>query len=156
MKELMEYREKLVERLGEAAREFCETSAAFADPFIKVAGDWTVHQIASHTRDVQNHVYGLRIRQTASEENPTFANFDADTWMADNYKPEESFQGILSEFSTNVNEVCDLLKTLSQEEWSRLSRHVSLGGDLTLQLWAERSLAHIEEHLKTLKTGLNS
>jgi hypothetical protein len=42
---------------------------------------------------------------------------------------------------------------LPQEGWSRTSRHASLGGDLTLQLWVERSLAHLEEHLAALKTA---
>ncbi len=43
-----------------------------------------------------------------------------------------------------------------QEVWSREGRHEALGGGLTLQLWVERSLAHIEEHLaavKQLKAG---
>jgi hypothetical protein len=34
--------------------------------------------------------------------------------------------------------------------WSRESRHEAFGGGLTLQLWVERSLAHVEEHLKAL------
>jgi hypothetical protein len=28
-----------------------------------------------------------------------------------------------------------------------------MGGELTLQLWVERNLAHIEEHLLTLKNA---
>lgn len=153
MKELLEYREKLIIRLEEAAREFCKVCESFDDPFTKVDGDWTVHQIAGHTRDVDLHVYGMRIRRTLNEEYPRFASFDADQWMASEYKRDEPLKTILDGFLASMVEVCELLNRLPQEGWSRLSRHESLGNELTLQLWAERSLAHIEEHLKTLKKG---
>lgn len=153
MKELMEYREKLIARLGQAAREFCEACESFDDPFMKVEGEWTVHQIAAHARDVDRHVYGLRIRRTLNEENPTFTSFNADGWMASEYRRGEPLKTILGEFSASLDEMCNLLKALPQAGWSLMSRHESLGNELTLQLWAERGLAHIEEHLKTLKQG---
>ena len=43
------------------------------------------------------------------------------------------------------------LRDLPQEAWSRESRHETMGGELALQLWVERNLQHIEEHLQTLK-----
>ena len=52
---------------------------------------------------------------------------------------------------SNVNELCVILTGLPRGAWSRESRHAELGGGLTLQLWVERGLAHIEEHLKTVK-----
>lgn len=153
MKELMEYREKLIARLGEATREFCEACESFDDPYVKMEGDWTMHQIASHVRDVDRHVYGMRIRRMLNEDNPVFSSFNADGWMASEYRKDEPLKTILGEFSASMDEMCNLLKSLPQAGWSRLSRHESLGNELTLQLWAERSLAHIEEHLKTLKKG---
>jgi hypothetical protein len=151
MKELMIYREKLVGRLQEAAREFCVACQSAADPFVAVEGDWSLHQIASHTRDVQKLVYGMRVRLTLSEENPCFEGFDADVWMAEHYNPHEPLAGILQEFADNVDELCDVLRGMPLEAWSRVSAHDELGGGLTLQLWVERSLAHIEEHLVTVK-----
>ena len=151
MKELLEYRVKMIARLGEAAREFRSAYEAINDPFKKVEGEWTLHQIASHTRDVEKLVYGARIRQTLNENDPEFKSFDADDWMATHYDKEESLAGILDEFSTNVKDLCKTLRDLPQEAWSRESRHETLGGELTLQLWVERSLAHIEEHLKTMR-----
>ena len=151
MKELLEYRVKLIARLGEAAREFRAACEAVKDPSSKVEGDWTLHQIASHTRDVEKLVYGARIRQTLNEKNPKVKSFNADDWMAAHYRKEESLVAILDEFSSNVEDLCKILRELPQEAWSRESRHETLGGELTLQLWAERSLAHIEEHLQTVK-----
>jgi hypothetical protein len=154
MKELLEYREKLIQRLGEAAREFCSACEAVNDPFAKIEGDWNLHQIASHTRDVEKLVYAERIHRTLIEEKPEFENFDADEWMVAHYNPQEPLAGILHEFTNNVNELCTTLGSLPREAWSRESRHEALGGGLTLQLWSERSLAHIEEHLQTIRKSV--
>ena len=151
MKELLEYRVKMIARLGEAAKEFRAACEAVKDPFAKVGGEWTVHQIASHTRDVEKLIYGARIQQTLTENNPEFKSFNADGWMLTHYKNEESLTTILNEFSSNVEALCKMLSELPLEAWSRVSRHETIGGQLTLQLWVERNLAHIEEHLQTVK-----
>lgn len=156
MKELTEYREKLVARLREAAGELCELCKTFRDPFTASGGDWTAHQIAFHVRDVDREVYGMRIRQTLNEDNPEFKNFDPDGWMSANYNRDEPLEKILSEISSSINEACKLLDVMPLEGWSRLSRHEALGRDLTLQLWVERSLAHVEEHLAALKNAQNT
>ncbi|HET7143033.1 MAG TPA: DinB family protein [Anaerolineales bacterium] len=151
MKELLEYRVNLIDRLEKGSQEFCLACESINDPLKKVGGEWTLHQIASHTRDVEKLVYGPRILQTLHEVNPEFKSFDADEWMAAHYNKDEPISGILDEFSKNCDELCKILRSLPQEAWSRVSRHETIGGELTLQLWAERSLAHIEEHLQTLK-----
>ena len=151
MKELLEYRQKLIARLAEAAREFCAACEAVSDPFAKIEGGWTLHQIASHTRDVQKLIYGARIERTLKEDNPRFESFDADEWMASHYDPQESLVVILNEFASHAEGLCQTLGTLPREAWSRESSHAELGGGLTLQLWVERSLAHITEHLIAVK-----
>jgi hypothetical protein len=151
MKELLEYREKLVARLLEAAKEFCSACEDFANPFEKIDSNWNVHQIASHTRDVEKLIYGERVHKTLNEDNPHFKSFDADAWMAEHYNKDEPLKKILSDFDANVNELYNILLNLKREDWSRLSSHESGGSELTLQIWVERSLAHIEEHLRTLK-----
>jgi hypothetical protein len=151
MKELLEYRTKLIARLNEAAREFRTACETVSDPFVKIEDGWTLHQIASHTRDVEKLVYSMRIERTAKEDNPSFKNLDADEWMAEHYNPQEPLAGILHEFTDNVNELCVILSGLPREAWSRESTHPEIGGGLTLQLWVERGLAHIEEHLRTVK-----
>lgn len=152
MKELLEYRQKLLDRFLEAAREFCEACETFDTPFTQTGGDWTVHQLASHLRDVDRFVYGERIRRTLNEEVPRFKRFNADAWMAEHYEREEPLEKILSEFRGNVDGMINMLKEMPVESWSRVSHHETLGGEPTLQFWVEHSLAHIEEHLHTLKT----
>ncbi len=151
MKELLEYRTKLMERLVEAAKEFRTACLAVKDPYTPLNGDWNVHQIAVHIRDADKLVYGLRARRTAAEDNPEFPNFDGDAYMAGNYDANEPLVDILNDFVSNTETLVAFLQTLPAEDWSRLSRHATLGGGLTLQTWVERNLAHIEEHLETVK-----
>ena len=106
MKELIEYREKLIARIEEAAQEFRAACESFGDPFTKVDGEWTVHQIASHTRDVDKMVYGERIRRTLNEVNPEFKSFDADSWMTANYDKDEPLSKIVSDFLENIQDLC--------------------------------------------------
>lgn len=146
---LIEYRGRLIEKLAGSADRFCTACRAFPSG-VHIEGDWTVHQVAAHVRDVDRSVYGARVRQALREENPLFENFDADDWMAKNYHKDEPLQDILDEFRANVDDLCKTLASLPQAAWSRLSRHETMGGGLTLQWWVERSLAHIEEHLQAV------
>lgn len=150
MKELLEYREKLIARVAEATKEFCLACEAFANPFEKV-DEWSVHQIAAHTRDVEKLIYGERVRKTLHEEYPQFTSFDVDAWAKNQYNKDEPLNKILIDLDTSVSDLCNILKNLKREDWSRLSSHQSAGNEMTLQVWVERGLAHIEEHLKTLK-----
>ncbi len=151
MKELLEYRQKMIRRLGEAAREFCDACREVGNSFAKIEDGWNVHQIASHTRDVDKLVYGARIERTLKEGNPEFKNFDADEWMTAHYDPREPLGKILDELAGHAAELCQTLEVQPHEAWSRESRHLELGRGLTLQFWVERSLAHIEEHLAAVK-----
>ncbi len=151
MKELLEYRTQLMDRLLEAAKEFRAACLAVKDLYAPLEDGWSVHQIAVHTRDVDKLVYSLRARRTATEDDPEFPNFDGEAYLAENYDASESITNILNDFVGNVETFVKLLQALPTEAWSRLSRHAMLGGGLTLQTWVERDLAHIEEHLETVK-----
>jgi hypothetical protein len=152
MKELSEYRMNLMERLEEAAKEFRSASLARSDPYTPLEeGGWNVHQIAVHTRDTDKLVYGLRARRTAMEENPEFPSFDGEAYMAQHYDANESLSELLDGFVQNVEALVELLRSLPEDGWSRLSRHTTLGSGITLQTWVEKSLAHIQEHLETVK-----
>ncbi|MEP0804805.1 MAG: hypothetical protein HRF47_04915 [Chloroflexota bacterium] len=151
MKELGEYRARLLQRLAASAAEFHDACLAAADPFAPIDGGWNVHQIAVHTRDVHRLVYGMRVRRTAEEENPEFENFDGDAYMEEHYDAGEPLGEMLNDFVADVNALVEMLRKMPVEGWSRESRHATLGSGFTLQRWVERDLAHIEEHLKTVR-----
>lgn len=157
MKELAEYRINLVKRLEGAANEFREVCLQVNDAFAPVDEEgWNVHQIAVHTRDVDELVYAMRARRTAVEDNPEFPNFDGEAYMLRNYNSSEPIEQVVNRLVENVRSLVEWLRALPPASWSRVSHHTILGNDLTLQTWVERDLAHIEEHLETLKNFNNS
>jgi len=154
MKELIEYRTQLINKLVAGTKEFREACLAVKDVHAPLDDDgWNVHQIVAHTRDVNDLVYGLRAKRTAQEDNPEFENFDGDAYMAEHYDADTPLSEMLDKFVENVETLCEFLRSLPPVAWSRESRHITFGGGFTLQTWIERNVAHIEEHLETVKKG---
>lgn len=152
MDELFEYRRQLLSRLVAATDEFSKACISVREPGIPLeTGGWNIHQLAVHVRDVAANVYGLRAHRTVEENNPVFLNFDGEAWMVEHYNAAEPLAQVLEGFTRSIMETTEWLESLPQEAWSRLSRHEVYGGEFTMQTWIERSLAHIEEHLETVK-----
>jgi DinB superfamily len=151
MEQLLEYRQRLLNRYEDAARQFCEAVETATSPDRPREADaWDVHQIAAHTRDTEKLVYGLRVRRTLEEDDPLFENFDGQAWMDEHYRADEPLASILDELADSVRTNIARLRSLPPEAWTRPSRHETYGGEFTIQTWVERGLAHIEEHLKTV------
>jgi len=152
MKELEEYRRRLIERLTGAANDFRTACLAAGDPYAPVEVDgWNAHQLAVHTRDIDRLVYGSRARRTAEEENPLFQNFDGDAYMAEHYDSQEALGPLLDGFVASVEGLAQFLGGLPAAAWARESSHATNGSGFTLQTWVERDLGHIEEHLATVR-----
>lgn len=156
MNPLHEYRAHLLDRLEAKAREFRAAVQSRKEAEAPLADGWSAHQLAVHTRDVHKMVYGARIQRTIAEENPTFENFDGDAWMAEHYDTSEPVDSVLNELVDLVAQTVAMLRNVPAAAWSRPSRHETYGGGFTTQTWVERSLAHIEEHLITLKQENNN
>ncbi|MGE5465024.1 MAG: hypothetical protein ACM3PS_16795, partial [Syntrophothermus sp.] len=88
---------------------------------------------------------------TALEHNPEFQNFDGEAYLAGHYSAEEPLDKILDELVEQVEDLTGMLRTLPPQAWARISSHVMLGRGVTLQTWVEKALAHIEEHLATVR-----
>ena len=151
MKELEEYRVNLISKFVQDAHAFRAECLAVDDPFSLLEGGWNVHQIAAHTRDVDQRVYGYRARTTLKEDNPEFPNFDGEAYMKEHYSPDEPLNQIVDQLVQNVESLAKVLQALPVAAWSRESRHATLGSGFTLQTWVERDLAHIDEHLETIR-----
>jgi hypothetical protein len=152
---LLGYRAKLLEKILRDSAAFCAACRLSGNPLNPVdEGGWSVHQIAAHVRDVEAQVYGARVRRTVAEDRPTFANFDADGWAASQYSAGEPLEKILGEFEASMRALAGWLQNLPVAAWSRLGRH-EIYGEFTMQTWVERSLAHVTEHLETVKSRGN-
>ena len=153
-KELNEYRRQLIDQLADAAMRFRNACLAVKDPYASLeAGSWNAHQVAVHTRDVQMLVYGARARRTAEEENPEFPNFDSEAYLMEHYDRNESLEMILNSFVDVVGSLAAMLRGLPPEAWARESHHAIMGSGFTLQIWVERGLAHMEEHIETVRSA---
>ena len=151
MKELIDYRTQLMNKLTTTARDFRTACLAVQEPFAPLEeGGWNVHQLAAHVRDIDKLVYGLRAKRTAAEDNPEFQNFDGEAYTREHYSAQEALPEILDGFVQNVEDLAEILRTLPPAAWSRVSRHVKLGNGFTLQSWVERDFAHILEHSETV------
>jgi hypothetical protein len=151
-KELNQYRAQLINHLADAAVRFREACLEVKDPYAALeAGGWNVHQVAVHTRDVHELVYEVRARRSATEDNPEFPNFDSEAYMMNHYDKNESLAMLLNHFVEDVGAFAAMLRGLPREAWSRESRHAIMGNGFTMQTWVERGLAHIEEHVETVK-----
>jgi hypothetical protein len=152
MKELEEYRQKLLTRLTTAVDDFRSACLAVEDPYAELEpGGWNVHQVAVHTCDVDKLVYGARVRRTLSEDKPEFLNFDGDAYMVQHYDRNQPLPALLDGFVQSVGSLVAMLREMNAQGWSRESSHETLGSGLTLQTWVERGLDHIEEHLATVR-----
>lgn len=152
-KEILEYRTRLLDRLLEQTLAFAAACRAVTDPRATLeASDWTVHQIVAHVWDVDRRAYGLRIRRILSEDLPVFENYDGDAWMAGVYDPTLPLDSMLNDLTARAEEIIPALRALPPEAWNRLGRH-TVQGDLTLQTWVERALAHVEEHLASVSAA---
>jgi hypothetical protein len=152
VKELLEYRLSLLDRMVDTAHEFRRACLAAGDAYEPFnAEGWNIHQIAAHTRDVDKLAYGLRTRRTAEENNPEFQSFDGNAYMAEHYSASEPLNEILDGLVEQVESLVEMLRGLPDEAWARPSSHSTFGQGLTLQSWVEKGLAHIEEHLETVK-----
>ena len=150
MEELLEYRQRMINKIAKAPESI---EAAFlrikdhAHPL--EAGGWNIHQVVVHMRDVNQHVYLPRLHRIIDEENPMFENFDGDAWMAEHYQPQETIRKLSSDFKEQCKQTADWLNSLPKEAWNRPGQHPSFGKH-SLQWWVERTLAHIDEHLAQL------
>lgn len=148
--ELLAYRTRLLDHLLAQTHAFAAACRAVPNPHAPLEpGGWSTHQIAAHVWDVDRRAYGLRIRRILAEDLPVFENYDGDAWMAQGYDPTMPLDVMLDELVARTEEIVPTLRALPPEAWNRIGRH-AVQGDLTLQTWVERALAHVKEHLSSV------
>jgi hypothetical protein len=147
MEELLEYRQRMLEKVAKAGEQLEAAVSRIKDTSLPLETDgWNTHQLVAHMRDVNLQVYLPRLHRIVEEDNPQFENFDGEAWMADHYQPGEPIQKIVAEFGESCRSSAKWLAGLPVEAWNRSGRHLLIGKH-SLQWWLERTLAHISEHL---------
>jgi len=137
--------------LRNAPRQLKKDMSAIVDAFMPMKpGEWNLHQIVFHMRDVNAEVYLPRLKRIVEGWNPAFENFDGEQWMTTHYDAGENLDDMVGELTAQCEETADWLESLPETAWERPGTHPSLGTH-TLEWWADRTLKHIEEHLAQVR-----
>jgi len=150
---LLEYRERLLNRLEAVVSEIADTVAAVPESRWHQplrAGARPPHAIIAHLRDVERNAYAPRLRRLLDEDMPEFESFDPEKWEADRYNPDEPLTALLAEYAGLRETEMSLLRPLTSRGWARCGRHITFGVR-AVQWWVERALRHAEEHLRELR-----
>ncbi len=116
------------------------------DPSARV-GAWDVRDIAAHLSATERDCYVPRIRAIAAGENPTFDLFTHDGADFGGIHLEDA----LDEWTATRLMLIGYVRTLEEEQRTRLTgRHVKYG-DVTVDRYLEIALRHDRDHLLGLE-----
>jgi hypothetical protein len=155
--QLADYRKNLVARLQAQPSEFnalLEAVPTSAWHTRRATDGTTLHQLLTHTRDVEILAFWPRVQRILAEVEPHLEAFPFHRWSLENtYHPDELPSHIISSFSRNRAEAVALFHTLTSEQWSRSGFHPP-SGPRTLLWWAERMYNHARNHLLEIQAAL--
>jgi hypothetical protein len=147
MENLWEYRGRLFEHIGgvNAGLGKVIQSVQAHQP-----GAWFEQRnTLAHLRDMEACEYLPALRRILDTDTPLLVAYD---WRTRSLKDEDTVDTMLSTLLSLRQVQVDLISRLSQPDWSRVGRH-PVWGLRTFQWWVERSLSHLEKHLRQLQDG---
>ncbi len=142
-------RAQLIDRLESSGQDFVwiinqlEETSMFTPP---APGEWTIHQIAAHMRDTEEHAFLLRIERIMKEPQPAVLNFDQEAWNREHYLASEPLRKIDSEFRAARRKVVRLLRRATKKDWENWASHPEYG-KISLDWILEHDYHHTLEHI---------
>ena len=136
----------LVERIRVSARLLEQVVAAIPTNKQSVPlreGEWSVHRILLHSRDIVMLGYGTHIRRLVLETDPVFGRFSED-YRVRHPGEDESVEHIMFMIKSEHELLARLLEHLPAEDWQRSG--ISNGQRRNIEFWAMRVAGHAEEH----------
>jgi hypothetical protein len=114
--------------------------------------DWSPLEVCRHIRDI-TQVYGMRFKWIVLQDDALLANYDEDRWVASSPDGPSDIAALLDEMRAYRGETVRLLRSLTEDGWSRQGRHEVLG-PVTLEPYVRHQVAHEEQHLGQLQQAL--
>jgi hypothetical protein len=116
-------------------------------------GGWNIKQIVHHVAD--SHLnFHIRLRLALTEETPTVKPYDENTWAVLPDAVNDDLSSSLSIIKGVHKRAADLLKTLSDKDFSREYFHPEYDKKFNL-LWLTSMYAwHGKHHTEQIKTAL--
>jgi hypothetical protein len=116
------------------------------DPSARI-GAWDLRDIAAHLAATEREAYVPRIHAIAAGENPAFGTYNND---------ETDFSGIhlddaLDEWLATRTMLVGFVRTLEEEQRTKLTGHHEAHGKVTVDRYLEMALRHDRDHLLGLE-----
>jgi hypothetical protein len=149
---LLEYRERLLERLEAVVPELADALAAIPASrwWTPIDGGRSVHAQLAHLRDLERHAALARLRRLLAEDMPSFETWMSPEWDTTLYRPDEPVTDILADYAGLREAELQLLRGLAPADWARAGRHATLGRR-TMLWWTERILEYADDCLRILR-----
>ena len=114
-----------------------------------VPGKWSTLEVVCHVADFE--IVGAdRIKRTIAEQEPLLADGDENAFAARLAYHSRELEGELQVIGAIRAQVTRILRTLGEQDFSRIGRH-SAAGPLTLAQFVERGAKHIPHHVRFIE-----
>lgn len=116
-------------------------------------GEWGVVEILPHLRDWEE-VYLRWIRHLLDEDMPVLETVDDSLWAIEHDYANEHVPEALENFTSDREEVVQLLESLEESDWRREAIHPRMGR-ITLHQLADRMCDHDARHVEQARDALS-
>ncbi len=114
-----------------------------------VPGKWSVLEVVCHVADFE--IVGAdRIKRTIAEDVPTLADGDENVFASRLAYTSRELEEELQVIGSIRAQVTRILRSLAEEDFTRIGRHSS-AGPLTLAQYVERGARHIPHHVRFIE-----
>jgi hypothetical protein len=91
----------------------------------------------------------IRLRRLLAEENPTIVGYDQEEF-ARRLRYDRPLEGSLLAFKGARESTVPLLRTLTDEDWSRAGTHTE-SGPYSVETWLHIYVAHGQDHAEQIR-----
>ncbi len=143
----------LIDRIEQSGQDFLKYLGQLSDEEIHQApspNEWSIHAIAAHMRDTEQHVFLKRLRRILNADAPpAVENFDQEEWSREHYSADEPVKKIARDFRAARRQQVNLLKKVRDKDWARWAVHPHYG-KISIEWLETHNYAHTLEHLHQL------
>jgi len=145
---------EMISRIGELPRSLAIMVANLSDDQLDTPygeGKWTVRQVVHHLADAHLNAF-VRMKLILTEDNPTLKPYDQEKWAETSDSVSMNIQSSLLILTGLHSRWCELMKTLTENDWSRTADHPETGKvslDDLLKIYSEHGDKHLG-HIKGL------
>ena len=148
-------RDTLIQQYADGPRRLREALARVpedARQWRPAPGEWSVHEVICHCADSETQSYG-RIRMVVAEKDALIVGYDQDEWARRFDYHAQPLEPALATVDAVRASTAALLRTLSDEAWTRKGRHTE-SGEYPAERWLEIYADHLDGHARQIENNL--